>query len=93
MVPKDAAISAASPTFAALIQMVQADSFDTTDFGANEPKCRLQRDRKLLHQLGAMNKAEASRFIARRECECTQIVDVLIPCFHSENRAMHRHCS
>jgi hypothetical protein len=40
MVPKDAAIAAASPTFAALFGMVQTATFDTTDLGANEPACR-----------------------------------------------------
>jgi hypothetical protein len=93
MVSKDAAPASTSPTFAALFERFQTDSFDTTDIGANEPECRLQRNRKLLQPRGAMNAMATSWFIARRECECTQMVEVLTPCFHSENRASHRHCS
>jgi hypothetical protein len=93
MVPKDAALSAASPTFAALFEGFQTDSVDTTDLGADEPECQLQRNRKLLQPRGAMNEVATSWFIASRECECTQMVEVLTPCFHFENRASHRHCS
>jgi hypothetical protein len=58
MVPKDAAIAAASPTFAALFGMVQTASVDSTDLGANEADRRPQRNRKTLNQEGARAESE-----------------------------------
>jgi hypothetical protein len=75
-VPKDAASAALSPTFAALFEKVQTDSFDSKDFGTDEPPGRPRRNQRMPQGRGAVDAAATSRFIARQGCECTPMKDV-----------------